>query len=413
MAREKKPVHKVIMTEGKRSIIQQLFQEYDIQSAEDIQEALKDLLGGTIKEMMETEMDEHLGYQKSQRSDSEDYRNGYKRKRVNSRYGTVDIQVPQDRNSTFEPQVVRKRQKDISSIDQKIISMYAKGMTTRQISETLEDIYGFEASEGFISDVTDKILPQIEDWQKRPLSEVYPVLYIDAIHYSVRDNGVIRKLAAYVILGINVDGQKEVLTIQVGDNESAKYWLSVLNELKNRGVKDILILCADGLSGIKEAIAAAYPNTEYQRCIVHQVRNTLKYVADKDRKPFANYLKTIYQAPSEEQALESLERVTKTWSVKYPNSMKSWKQNWDAICPIFKFSMNVRKVIYTTNAIESLNSTYRKLNRQRSVFPSDTALLKALYLATFEATKKWTMPIRNWGQVYGELSIMYEGRLPE
>ena len=413
MAREKKPVHKVIMTEGKRSIIQQLFQEYDIQSAEDIQEALKDLLGGTIKEMMETEMDEHLGYQKSQRSDSDDYRNGYKRKRVNSRYGTVDIQVPQDRNSTFEPQVVRKRQKDISSIDQKIISMYAKGMTTRQISETLEDIYGFEASEGFISDVTDKILPQIEDWQKRPLSEVYPVLYIDAIHYSVRDNGVIRKLAAYVILGINVDGQKEVLTIQVGDNESAKYWLSVLNELKNRGVKDILILCADGLSGIKEAIAAAYPNTEYQRCIVHQVRNTLKYVADKDRKPFANDLKTIYQAPSEEQALESLERVTKTWSVKYPNSMKSWKQNWDAICPIFKFSMNVRKVIYTTNAIESLNSTYRKLNRQRSVFPSDTALLKALYLATFEATKKWTMPIRNWGQVYGELSIMYEGRLPE
>ena len=413
MAREKKPVHKVIMTEGKRSIIQQLFQEYDIQSAEDIQEALKDLLGGTIKEMMETEMDEHLGYQKSQRSDSEDYRNGYKRKRVNSRYGTVDIQVPQDRNSTFEPQVVRKRQKDISSIDQKIISMYAKGMTTRQISETLEDIYGFEASEGFISDVTDKILPQIEDWQKRPLSEVYPVLYIDAIHYSVRDNGVIRKLAAYVILGINIDGQKEVLTIQVGDNESAKYWLSVLNELKNRGVKDILILCADGLSGIKEAIAAAYPNTECQRCIVHQVRNTLKYVADKDRKPFANDLKTIYQAPSEEQALESLERVTKTWSVKYPNSMKSWKQNWDAICPIFKFSMNVRKVIYTTNAIESLNSTYRKLNRQRSVFPSDTALLKALYLATFEATKKWTMPIRNWGQVYGELSIMYEGRLPE
>lgn len=401
------------MTEGKRSIIQQLLQEYDIQSAEDIQEALKDLLGGTIKEMMEAEMDEHLGYQKSQRSDSDDYRNGYKSKRVNSSYGTMDIQVPQDRKSTFEPQVVRKRQKDISSIDQKIISMYAKGMTTRQISETLEDIYGFEASEGFISDVTDKILPQIEDWQKRPLSEIYPVLYIDAIHYSVRDNGVIRKLAAYVILGINLDGQKEVLTIQVGDNESAKYWLSVLNELKNRGVKEILILCADGLSGIKEAIAAAYPKTEYQRCIVHQVRNTLKYVADKDRKPFANDLKTIYHAPSEEQALEALEKVREKWSVKYPNSMRSWKQNWDAICPIFKFSPEVRKVIYTTNAIESLNSTYRKLNRQRSVFPSDTALLKALYLATFEATKKWTMPIRNWGQVYGELSIMYEGRLPE
>ena len=286
-------------------------------------------------------------------------------------------------------------------------------MTTRQISETLEDIYGFEASEGFISDVTDKILPQIEDWQKRPLAEVYPVLYIDAIHYSVRDNGVIRKLAAYVILGINMDGQKEVLTIQVGENESSKYWLPVLNELKNRGVKDILIICADGLSGIKEAIAAAYPKTEYQRCIVHQVRNTMKYVADKDRKPFANDLKAIYQAPSEEQVLEALERVTGKWSVKYPNSMKSWKQNWDAISPIFKFSTEVRKVIYTTNAIGSLNSTYRKLNRQRSVFPGDTALLKALYLATFEATKKWTMPIRNWGQVYGGLSILYEGRLPE
>lgn len=412
MAREKRPVHKVQMTEGKRNIIQQLLQEYDIQSAEDIQDALKDLLGGTIKEMMEAEMDDHLGYSKSERSDNEDYRNGYKRKRINSSYGSMDIQVPQDRKSTFEPQVVKKRQKDISDIDQKIISMYAKGMTTRQISDTLEDIYGFEASEGFISDVTDKILPQVEDWQNRPLSEAYPVLFIDAIHYSVRDNGIIKKLAAYVILGINLEGQKEVLTIQVGSNESSKYWLSVLNELKNRGVKDILIICADGLTGIKEAIATAYPQTEYQRCIVHQVRNTLKYVADKDMKPFATDLKNIYQASNEEKALAALEKVTLK-SEKYPNSMKSWKQNWDSISPIFKFSADVRKVIYTTNAIESLNATYRKLNRQRSVFPSDTALLKALYLATFEATKKWTMPIRNWGLVYGELSIMYEGRLPE
>ena len=411
--REKKPVHKVVMTEGKRNIIQQLLQEYDIETAEDIQDALKDLLGGTIKEMMEAEMDDHLGYQKSERSDSDDYRNGYKSKRVNSSYGSMDIDVPQDRKSTFEPQIVKKRQKDISDIDQKIISMYAKWMTTRQISETIEDIYGFETSEGFISDVTDKILPQIEDWQNRPLDEVYPILYIDAIHYSVRDNGVIRKLAAYVILGINTEGKKEVLSITVGDNESSKYWLSVLNELKNRGIKDILIICADGLSGIKEAIAAAFPKTEYQRCIVHQVRNTLKYVPDKDRKAFASDLKTIYHATDEEKARLALDCVTEKWTAKYPNSMKRWYDNWDAITPIFKFSPDVRKVIYTTNAIESLNSTYRKLNRQRSVFPSDTALLKALYLATFEATKKWTMSIRNWGQVYGELSIMYEGRLPE
>ena len=268
-------------------------------------------------------------------------------------------------------------------------------MTTRQISETIEDIYGFETSESFISDVTDKILPQIEDWQNRPLDNVYPILYIDAIHYSVRDNGVIRKLAAYVILGINTEGKKEVLTITIGDNKSAKYWLSVLNELKNRGVKDILIIYADGLTGIKEAISAAFPKTEYQRCIV------------------ATDLKTIYQAADEQKALAALDRVTEKWSPKYPNSMKRWKDNWDAVSPIFKFSTTVRKVIYTTNAIESLNSTYRKLNRQRSVFPSDTALLKALYLATFEAIKKWTTTIRDWGQVYGELSIMYEGRLPE
>ena len=413
MAREKKPVHHVQMTDGKRQIIQQLLQEYDIQSATDIQDALKDLLGGTIKEMMEAEMDDHLGYQRSERSDSDDYRNGYKQKQVNSRYGSVTIDVPQDRKSTFEPQIVKKRQKDISDIDQKIISMYAKGMTTRQISDTLMDIYGFEASEGFISDVTDKILPQIEDWQNRPLEPVYPVLYIDAIHYSVRDNGIIRKLAAYVILGLNLEGKKEVLTIEVGENESAKYWLSVLNSLKNRGVNDILIICADGLTGIKEAIAAAYPNTEYQRCIVHQVRGTLKYVADKDKKPFAADLKTIYQAADEKAGQEACHRVTEKWNEKYPNAMKSWEKNWDAISPIFKFSATVRSVIYTTNAIESLNSTYRRLNRQRSVFPSDQALLKALYLATYEATKRWTMPIRNWGCVYGELSIMYEGRLPE
>lgn len=411
--KEKQPVHHVQMTEGKRNLIRALLQEYEIESAQDIQDALKDLLGNTIKEMMESEMDEHMGYQKSQRSDSDNYRNGYKPKQINSSYGSMTIDVPQDRKSTFGPKVVKKRQKDISDIDQKIISMYAKGMTTRQISDTLADIYGFEASESFISDVTDKIIPQIEEWQKRPLDSIYPVIFIDAIHYSVRDNGVIRKLAAYVMLGINLEGKKEVLTIQVGENESAKYWLSVLNELKNRGVKDVLIICADGLTGIKEAINAAFPETEYQRCIVHQVRNTLKYVSDKDRKEFAADLKKIYNAPNEQLGAEARDEATEKWNLRYPNAMKSWYKNWDAITPIFKFSADVRTVIYTTNAIESLNAAYRKLNRQRSVFPSDGALLKALYLSTFEATKKWSMPIRNWGKIYGELAIMYENRIPE
>lgn len=406
-----KPVHHVQMTEGKRQIIQQLLSEYNIETTEDIHDALKDLLGGTIKEMMEVEMDQHLGYQKSQRSDNEDYRNGYKQKKVNSSYGSFTIDVPQDRMSTFEPQIVKKRQKDISDIDSKIISMYAKGMTTRQISATIEDIYGFDVSEGFISDVTDKILPEIQDWQNRPLDAVYPVVFIDAIHYSVKDNGIIRKLAAYVILGIRKDGIKEVIGLYIGENESAKYWLGLLNELKNRGLKDILILCADGLTGMKEAVAAAYPKTEYQRCIVHQVRNTLKYVADKDRKEFAADLKTIYHAVTEEQGRQNRELVTDKWHERYPNAMKSWTANWDVITPIFKFSSDIRKVIYTTNAIESLNSSYRRLNRQRSVFPDAQALMKALYLATKEATKKWTMPVRNWGRVYGELSIMYEDRL--
>lgn len=411
--RERKPVHKVVMTEGKRNIIQQLLQEYDIETAEDIQDALKDLLGGTIKEMMEAEMEDHLGYERSERSDSDDYRNGYKSKRINSSYGSMDIQVPQDRKSTFEPKVVKKRQKDISEIDQKIISMYAKGMTTRQISEIIDDIYGFEASESFISDVTDKILPQIEDWQKRPLSSIYPIVFIDAIHFSVREDGIIRKLAAYVVLGINEDGKKEVLSIEVGENESSKYWLSVLNSLKNRGVRDILILCSDGLTGLKEAVKAAYPETEHQRCIVHMVRNTLKYVANKDMKSFAKDLKTIYTAPDEKSALEQLATVTEKWSQSYPSAMKRWSDNWDVITPIFKFSSDARKAFYTTNAIESLNSSYRKLNRQRSVFPSAQALLKALYLATFEATKKWSMSIRNWGKVRGELEIMYPNRFSE
>lgn len=401
------------MTEGKKNIISSLLQEYDIKSAEDIQDALKDLLGGTIQEMLEAEMDDNLGYEKYDRSEEPNYRNRKKTKKIRSRYGDMDIEVPQDRNSSFEPKIVQKRKKDISAIDDKIISMYAKGMTTRQISETIEDIYGCQISEGMLSNITDRLLPEIEEWQNRPLSDVYPIVFIDAVNFSVRDNGIIRKLAAYIILGINSDGHKEVLSIQVGENESSKYWLGVLNELKNRGVKDILILCADGLSGIKESIAVAFPNTEYQRFIVHQVRNTLKYVADKDKKEYAKDLKTIYQAPSEEIAHKNMEQITEKWEPKYPNAMKSWAKNWDAISPIFKFSADVRKVIYTTNAIESLNSTYRRLNRQRSVFPSDTALLKALYLATFEATKKWHLPLRNWGKVYGELSIMFEGRLPE
>ena len=414
MANRKKEVYKVKpLNENKKNIIAALIDEYNIETAEDIQEALKDLLGGTLKSMMEAEMDEHLGYGSYERSNNPNYRNGTKTKTVRGNFGEIELAVPQDRDSTFEPKIVKKRQKDISDIDQKIISMYARGLTTRQISEQIEELYGFECSEGFISDVTDKILQDITDWQNRPLDDIYPILFIDAVHFSVREDHIIKKLAAYVILGVTLDGRKDVISLQIGENESSKYWLGVLNDLKNRGVKDIMIICADGLTGIKEAINTAFPKTEYQRCIVHQVRNTLKYVPYKDKKAFATDLKSIYLAPNEQQGHENLERVAEKWSEKYPNALKSWEQNWDVLTPIYKFSSDVRKVIYTTNAIESLNSTYKKLNRQRSIFPNDTALLKALYLATLQATKKWGQPLRNWAKVYGEFSIMYEGRLPD
>ena len=363
--------------------------------------------------MLEAEMDDHLGYDKYERSGKPDYRNGTKPKSVRSKYGEFEVDVPQDRDSSFEPKVLPKRQKDISAIDDKIIAMYAKGMTTRQISDMIEDIYGFEISEGMVSDITDKLLPQIDEWQNRPLASVYPIVFIDAVHFSVRKNGMIQKMAAYVVLGINDSGHKEVLSVVIGENESSKFWLGVLNNLKNRGVQDILVICSDGLTGIKEAITTAYPKAEQQRCIVHMVRNTLKYVATKDMKDFAKDLRTIYTAVDEKAALSRMDAVTKKWSEKYPMSMNRWKDNWDVISPIFKFSKDVRTTFYTTNAIESLNSSYRRLNRQRSVFPDPQALLKALYLATQEVTKKWTMPVKNWGKVRGELAIMYPDRLPD
>ena len=397
----------------REQVVNALLETYDIKSAEDIQEALKDLLGDTLKKMLEVELDEHLGYEKGQKSSSTNSRNGFKDKKVRTHYGEVNLSVPQDRESSFEPMVVQKRQKDISRIEQQIISMYARGLTTRQISDQIEEIYGFDVSESFVSNVTNKILPEIMDWQNRPLDDVYPIIFIDAVHFAVRHEKIIKKLAAYVVLGISKEGKKEVLGLYIGENESSKYWLGILNELKNRGVKDILIMCADGLSGIKESIQVAFPDTEYQRCIVHQVRNTLKYVSHKEKKSFAADLRSIYTAPTEEKGHETLLEVQKKWEDRYPNSLKSWIKNWDILSPIYKFSPDVRKVIYTTNAIESLNSTYKRLNSQRSVFPSDQALLKALYLSTKKATEKWKTPLRNWGKVYGELSIMYDGRLPE
>lgn len=392
--------------ESKQEIIKDLIQAYDIKEAKDLQNALKDLLGSTLESMLESEMNEHLGYEKYETSDNPNSRNGHKPKKVRSTLGEFEVSVPQDRDSSFEPQVVKKREKDISEIENKIISMYALGMTTRQISDQIEEIYGFKASASLISDITDKILPEIEEWQNRPLASIYPVIYMDAIHFSVKEEGSVMKKAAYIVLGLDEEGYKNVLGLYIGQNESAKFWLSVLNNIKARGVEKIFILCSDALTGIKESIEAAYPETIWQRCIVHQVRNTLKYVSYKDRKAYANDLKKIYHAIDEQTGREKMWEVKEKWDAQYPSSMDSWENNWASIAPIFNYSSQVRRIIYTTNAIESLNSSYRRLNKGRVIFPTDTALLKALYLATVRITKKWTMPQRDWGKIIGELKIM-------
>lgn len=404
---------KRIITPGKRELIRNLISEYNITSAKDLQEALKDLLGDTIQNMLEAELDEHLGYEKyeSTQEEKSNYRNGHTSKTLMSTMGPVEIDVPRDRNAEFEPKVVPKHKRDISEIENKIIAMYARGMSTREINEQIQEIYGFEVSAEMVSKITDKILPEIEEWQKRPLDEVYPIVFIDAIHFSVKNDGIVMKKAVYIVLAINIEGLKDVIGIYVGENESSKFWLSVLNDLKNRGVKDILILCADALSGIKDAINAALPKTEYQRCIVHQIRNTLKYVSDKDRKEFAKDLKRIYAAPNEKAGYDQMLEVSEKWDKKYPAAMKSWKSNWDVICPFFKYSQELRKIMYTTNAIESLNSGYRRINKSRTVFPSDQSLLKSIYLATLKITAKWTMRYKDWGLILGQLQIMFEGRI--
>lgn len=402
------------LNESKRALIGKLIEEYNIKNGKDIQEALKELLGGTIQEMLETELDEELGYEKSERTEAvkENYRNGYKLKSVKTGMaGEIELAIPQERNGEFEPKIVPKYSRDISGIEQKIINMYGRGLTTREISEQIDDIYGFEASAELISKVTDRIIPQIEEWQNRTLSEIYPIIFIDAIIFNVRKERIVSKKAVYVVLGINSEGMKEVLSIEMGDVESSKYWLGVLNNLRNRGVRDIMIICADGLSGIKEAIETAYPMAEYQHCIVHMVRNTLKHVSDKDRKEFAGDLKSIYHAPNEEAGLANMLEVTEKWNKRYPNAMARWNDRWGEICPIFKYSTDVRKAFYTTNAIESLNSQYRRINKSRSVFPSEDALKKAMYLSTMNITKKWVVKIHNWGRIYGELSIHFGDRL--
>ena len=394
-------------------IAREMIKSGNVKNAFDVEEKLRKSFGKIIKSMLEAEMDEHLGNNKYKHEDNkqDNYRNGYSKKKVKSNMGEVELEIPRDRKSEFEPVVVPKHSRDISRLETQIIELYGMGNTTRQISEFVENLYGFGVSAEMVSNITDKIIPEMEEWKSRRLEEVYPFVYIDAIHFNVKTNGVIGKNAAYVVLGISKNGIKEVLGIYVGESESSKFWLSVLNDIKNRGVKDILVLSSDGLTGIQESIKVAYPKTEHQTCMVHFVRNTLKYVNHKDKAQFAQDLKAIYTASSEEMGKKIMIDVQEKWKEKYPVVMNRWEENWSVICPFYKFSQRIRKMIYTTNSIESLNSGYRRLNKGRNIYPSVQALNKVLYLATKRITKNWTSKVPEWGECLRELEIMYEGRI--
>ena len=398
-------------SKGKK-ILEILQENYQIESAQDLSSAIKDLFKDSLQEMMNAEFETSMGYKKYDNEvEKTNYRNGTTKKKLKSEFGEFEFETPRDRNGEFEPRIVPKNKRDVSGIEDKIISLYGRGLSTREINEQIQDLYGIEVSSTMVSNITDQILPKIKEWQNRPLESIYPICFVDAVHFSVREESSVVKKAAYIVLGINEYGEKDVLGIWIGENESAKFWLSVFNDLKSRGVKDILILCSDELIGMKEAITTAYPKTVQQRCIVHMIRNSVRFVSYKELKPFCEDLKTIYTSKNEKEGYEQKEKVKEKWKSKYPTAFKSWEENWDAICPFFSYSKPVRKIMYTTNTIESLNRSYRKYTKTKSVFPSDESLMKCLYLATLNITKKWNGRYRNWDLILGELSIMFEGRI--
>jgi putative transposase len=374
---------------------------------------LKQLSKALIERSLSAELTHHLGYEKHALAGkkSGNSRNGKSSKTIKSDFGDFPIEVPRDRNGDFEPQMIKKGQRRFTGFDDKILSMYAFGMTTRDIQAHLQEIYNVEVSADLISTVTSEVMEEVKEWQNRALEEVYPIVYLDALWIKVRDEGHVVNKAAYLVIGIRMDGTKDVLGIWLEKEEGAKFWLKVITELRNRGVKDILIACVDGLKGFPEAIEAVFPNTQVQVCIVHMIRNSVKYVSYKDRKRVIIDLKVIYQAISEEQALQGLDEFEQKWDKQYPMIGKTWRSNWTRISPFFAYPAEVRKIIYTTNTIESMNNGVRKVTKNRGAFPNDEAAMKLLYLAIRNIVKKWTMPVQNWPAAINQLSIIFEDRL--
>lgn len=377
-----------------------------------VQRLIKDVL----ENILEVEMGEHLGRDKYDRQtdidqDDRNYRNGYSKKTLRSSFGDVDLDVPRDRKAEFEPQIIKKYETVCNELDKKIISLYAKGMSTRDIQAEVEDLYGITLSPSMISKITDKVIATATEWQNRMLDEIYPIVYLDAMYFKVRSNGKIVNKAVYICLGYTLEGYKDILGIWVDEAEGAKFWLSICNDLKNRGVKKILIACMDGLKGLPQAIKTVFPTVDIQTCIVHQIRNSIKYIASKDKKAFMKDLKEVYKATTEELALAQLDNLKEKWGSNYGMVIDSWYNNWNNLDTFFKFSPQIRKLIYTTNVLEGFNRQVRKFTKVRTIFPTDESLNKCVYLATMEIMEKWTQPIHNWGTTLAELSLYFEEQL--
>ena len=401
------------MAKKEKSLMGQLIEERGIKDLAGVQAMVKELTAGMIQEIMDAELNDELGYSRYdyKNKQTDNSRNGRYKKTVTSSNGEIELSVPRDRNGEYEPQVVKKHQMDISEIEDKIIFLYSQGTSTRDIEKTMQKMYGIDVDATRVSKITDKLLPVIREWQNRPLESVYAMVILDAIHYKVREEGSVIKKAVYIAIGTDLEGKKDVLGIWVGATESSKYWLNVLNGLKNRGLSDILIISVDGLPGFVEAITTAYPKTEVQRCIIHQIRASTRYVSYKDLKAFTAALKPIYKAPTEELALSELDKFEAVWGAKYPTPVKSWRDNWDEPATMFKYPEPFRRIIYTTNALENFNRQLRKVTKTKSAFVNDDALLKQLYLVTMRIIDKWTMPVPDWGNILMHLTVFFGDRV--
>lgn len=375
---------------------------------------LKQLTKRLVERTLEAELTDHLGYEphESKGHGTGNNRNGKGEKTVQSETGAIDIKVPRDRNGSFEPKLIKKRQRRLEGFDDKVLALYSHGLSTRDIQGQLEELYGAEVSATLISNVTNAVMDDVRAWQSRPLSTVYPILYFDALFVKSRQEGPVKNKAVYLALGINLEGEKELLGLWIAETEGSKFWHSVFNELKNRGVQDCFIACVDGLKGLPEAIEAVYPHTQVQLCIVHKLRNSFKYVPWKDRKAVAKDLRAVYAAATLEEAEQALEDFSKLWDTKYPAISPSWRSDWDRLTVFFDYTPEIRKVIYTTNAIESLNYSLRKMLKNRGAFPNDDSIIKILYLAINRISKKWTMPIRNWKAALNQFVILFGDRVP-